>query len=181
MSTDKHPDGKVALITGASRGIGAEIAKGLAANGVHVILIARTIGALEELDDEITIAGGSSTLVPLDLLDFPAIDRLGATIFERWRKLDILISNAAMLGKLTPLHHYDPSTWDNVINLNLVANQRLIRSFDPLLRQSRNGRAIFLSATVARVVTPYWGAYATSKSGLEMMIQIYAKETEKLI
>ena len=84
-----------------------------------------------------------------------------------------------MLGKLTPLHHYDPSTWDNVINLNLIANQRLIRSFDPLLRQSSHGRAIFLSATVARVATPYWGAYATSKSGLEMMIQVYAKETEK--
>ena len=179
MSTDKHLDGKVALITGASRGIGAEIARGLAANGVHVILIARTIGALEELDDEITLSGGSSTLVPLDLLDFPAIERLGATIFERWGKLDILISNAAMLGKLTPLHHYDPSTWDNVINLNLVANQRLIRSFDPLLRQSSHGRAIFLSATVARIATPYWGAYATSKSGLEMMIQVYAKETEK--
>ena len=93
--------------------------------------------------------------------------------------LDILISNAAMLGKLTPLHHYDPSTWDNVINLNLIANQRLIRSFDPLLRQANHGRAIFLSATVARVATPYWGAYATSKSGLEMMIQVYAKETEK--
>ena len=93
--------------------------------------------------------------------------------------LDILISNAAMLGKLTPLHHYDPSTWDNVINLNLIANQRLIRSFDPLLRQSSHGRAIFLSATVARVATPYWGAYATSKSGLEMMIKVYAKETEK--
>ncbi|MEC7147930.1 MAG: SDR family NAD(P)-dependent oxidoreductase, partial [Pseudomonadota bacterium] len=100
MSTDKHLDGKVALITGASRGIGAAIARGLAANGIHVILIARTIGALEEIDDEITISGGSSTLVPLDLLDFPAIERLGATIFERWGKLDILISNAAMLGKL---------------------------------------------------------------------------------
>ena len=179
MSTDKHLDGKVALITGASRGIGAAIAKGLASNGIHVILIARTIGALEELDDAITLSGGSSTLVPLDLLDFPAIERLGATIFERWGKLDILISNAAMLGKLTPLHHYDPSTWDNVINLNLVANQRLIRSFDPLLRQSTHGRAIFLSATVARVATPYWGAYAASKSGLEMMIKVYAKETEK--
>ena len=179
MSKDKHLDGKVALITGASRGIGAAIARGLAANGIHVILIARTIGALEEIDDEITISGGSSTLVPLDLLDFPAIERLGATIFERLGKMDILISNAAMLGKLTPLHHYDPSTWDNVINLNLIANQRLIRSFDPLLRQSSHGRAIFLSATVARVATPYWGAYATSKSGLEMMIQVYAKETEK--
>ena len=179
MNKDEHFDRKVALITGASRGIGAAIAKGLASNGIHVILIARTIGALEELDDAITLSGGSSTLVPLDLLDFPAIERLGATIFERWGKLDILISNAAMLGKLTPLHHYDPSTWDNVINLNLIANQRLIRSFDPLLRQSSHGRAIFLSATVARVATPYWGAYATSKAGLEMMIQVYAKETEK--
>ena len=170
---------KIVLITGASRGIGRAVALAASKAGADLIITGRTIGALEEIDDEITISGGSSTLVPLDLLDFPAIERLGATIFERWGKLDILISNAAMLGKLTPLHHYDPSTWDNVINLNLIANQRLIRSFDPLLRQSSHGRAIFLSATVARVATPYWGAYATSKSGLEMMIQVYAKETEK--
>ena len=179
MNKGNTPDKPLAVVTGASRGIGAAIAKGLADNGIHVILVARTVGGLEELDNEITRSGGSCTLAPLDLLDFPAIDRLGATIFQRWGKLDIFISNAAMLGQVAPVNHYDPSIWDDVINLNLVANHRLIRSFDPLLRQSGQGRAIFLSAAVARETAPYWGAYAVSKSGLETMVDIYAKENEK--
>lgn len=170
---------RLALITGASRGIGATIAKAVAALGIHVVLTARTIGALEELDDSIKNAGGSSSLVPMDLLDFPAIDRLGARIYERWGKLDILISNAASLGEITPIYNYNPKTWEEVIGVNLTANQRLIRSLDPLLRRSKCGRAIFVSSGIIAQENPYWGAYAVSKSGLETMVKIYAKEIEK--
>jgi NAD(P)-dependent dehydrogenase (short-subunit alcohol dehydrogenase family) len=172
---------KLALITGASRGIGASVAKGLAKKGIHVIILARTLGALEEVDDEIRNSGGSSTIVAMDLLDYPAIDRLGASIFERWGKLDILIGNAAILGQLSPIHQYDPKIWEEVIAINLTANQRLLRSLDPLLRKSEQGRIVFVSSSnIADGSHPYWGAYAVSKSALETMVKIYAKETKQL-
>lgn len=170
---------RIALITGASRGIGAAVAKGLAGEGAHVILTARTIGGLEEVDDAIRAAGGSATLVEMDLRDSPAIDRLGANIYERWGKLDILVANGGALGQLTPIHQYDPAVWEEVIAVNLTANQRLVRSMDPLLRLSDAGRAIFVSSTAAHVARPFWGAYAVSKAALEAMVRSYAAENVK--
>ena len=171
-------DGRVALITGASRGIGRAVALAYAAEGAHVIALARTTGALEELDDEIKAAGGSATLVPLDLKDFAGIDRLGGAIHERWKRLDILVANAGILGTLTPLAHLKPETWQSLIDINLTANFRLIRSFDPLLRASDAGRAIFVSSHAAAVSRPYWGGYAITKAALEKMVLIYAEEVK---
>ena len=170
---------RVALITGASRGIGAALAKGFAAEGAHVILVGRTTGALEEVDDAVRAAGGSATLVVMDLRDYPAIDRLGASIHERWGTLDILVANGGTLGQLTPIHQYDPAVWEEVIAVNLTANQRLVRSMDPLLRLSDAGRAIFVTSGAARNARPYWGAYAVSKAALEAMVRSYAAETTK--
>ena len=167
---------RVALVTGASRGIGAAVARALAAESAHVILTARTVGGLEEVDDAIRAAGGTASLAVMDLRDFPAIDRLGASIHERWGRLDILVANGAILGQLTPIHQHDPSLFEDVIAINLVANQRLVRSVDPLLRQSDAGRAIFVTSSAARVARPYWGAYAISKAGLEMLVRSYAAE-----
>ncbi|MFI4988635.1 MAG: SDR family NAD(P)-dependent oxidoreductase, partial [Alphaproteobacteria bacterium] len=169
--------GRVALITGASRGIGAAVAKRFAAEGAHVILAARTVGGLEEVDDAIQAAGGTATLVPLDLKDVEQIDRLGAALYERYRKLDILVGNAAVLGVLSPLGHIDPEVWAEVMAVNLTANWRLIRSMDPLLRQAEAGRAIFVTSRAGSGVFPYWGAYAASKAALEMMVRTYAGET----
>ncbi len=175
--TDTSLDGRIALITGASRGIGAAVAKRLAAEGVHCILLARTTGALEEVDDAIQDAGGSTTLVPFDLNEnHDALDQLGATIHERWGKLDILIGNAGQLGQLSPVAHGDPKLWNMVLNVNLTANFRLIRSMDPLLRLSDAGRAMFVTSGVAHSDAPYWGAYAASKAGLESMVRSYAAE-----
>ncbi|HYB11219.1 MAG TPA: SDR family NAD(P)-dependent oxidoreductase [Alphaproteobacteria bacterium] len=171
--------GRVALITGASRGIGAAVAKRFAAEGAHVVLVARTVGGLEDVDDAIGALGGSATLVPLDLKDFDAIDRLGAALYERYGKLDIVVGNAAQLGVLSPTGHIDPPVWNEVIAINLTANWRLIRSTDPLLRASDAGRAIFVTASVASDVFPYWGAYAASKAALEAMVRNYAGETAK--
>ena len=170
---------RVALVTGASRGIGAAVAKGFAAEGAHVILTARTIGGLEEVDDEIKAAGGSATLVEMDLSDYPAIDRLGGGIYERWGKLDILVANGGVLGQLTPIHQYDPKIWEEVIAINLTANQRLVRSMDPLLRLSDAGRAIFVSSGAAYNARPFWGAYAVSKAALDAMVRSYAAENLK--
>ena len=167
---------KIALVTGASRGIGYAIAKALAAQGAHVIAVARTTGGLEELDDDIQAAGGTTTLTPMDLKVGDDIDRLGGAIAERWGKLDILVGNAGVLGDLTPLPHIKPKTWDEVITTNLTANWRLIRSFDPLLRASEAGRALFLTSSVGAAPRPYWGTYAISKAGLEAMVKIYAAE-----
>jgi NAD(P)-dependent dehydrogenase (short-subunit alcohol dehydrogenase family) len=167
---------RIALITGASRGIGAAVAKGFAAEGAHVILTARTIGGLEEVDDEIQAAGGSATLVEMDLRDSLAIDRLGANIYERWGKLDVLVANGGALGQLTPIHQYDPDVWEEVIAVNLTANQRLVRSMDPLLRLSDAGRAIFVSSSAAHNFQPFWGAYAVSKAALDAMVRCYAAE-----
>lgn len=172
-------EGRIALITGASRGIGAAVAKCFAAEGAHVVLVARTVGGLEEVDDTIQAVGGSATLVPLDLKEFEQIDRLGAALYERYKRLDILVGNAAQLGVLSPLGHIDPPIWEEVMAVNVTANWRLIRSADPLLRASDAGRAIFVTSGVADGVFPYWGAYAASKAALEMMVRTYAGEMSK--
>ena len=171
-------EGKVALVTGASRGLGRATALALANEGAHIIATARTQGGLEELDDEIKAAGSSATLVPMDVTDYPGIDRLGAAIFERWKKLDILIGNAGLLGKLTPVPHIEPKTWDDVMAVNVTANYRLIRSMDPLLRIAPHAHAIFVTSGVANKCFPYWGAYAVSKAALEAMVKTYAAEME---
>ncbi len=169
-------EGKVALVTGASRGLGRAIALHLAKQGAHIIATARTQGGLVELDDEIQAAGSTATLVPMDIVDYPGIDRLGAAIFERWKKLDILIGNAGVLGKLTPMPHLDPKTFDEVMAVNVTANYRLIRSMDPLLRMAPHGRAIFVTSGLAQDCSPYWGAYSISKAALEAMVKTYASE-----
>lgn len=169
-------EGKVAVVTGASRGLGRAAAIALAKQGAHIIATARTQGGLEELDDEIKTAGSTATLVPMDMMDFPAIDRLGAAIFERWKKLDILIGNAGLLGKLTPVPHIDPKSWDDVMAVNVTANYRLIRSCDPLLRLAPHGRAIFVTSGLAHKCFPYWGTYSISKAALEAMVKTYAGE-----
>jgi NAD(P)-dependent dehydrogenase (short-subunit alcohol dehydrogenase family) len=169
-------DGRVALVTGASRGIGAAVAERLAAAGAHVIAVARTQGGLEETDDRVRAAGGTATLVPLDLVQFDAIDRLGAAVADRWGRLDILVGNAGILGGLRPVGHFRPDAWDHVLAVNLSANWRLIRSFDSLLRVSDAGRAIFVTAAAAATAEPYWGAYAASKAALETLVRTYAAE-----
>jgi len=167
---------RIALVTGASRGIGRHTALALAEQGAHVIAVARTVGGLEELDDEIKNRGGSATLVPMDLTDYAAIDRLGAEIDKRFGRLDTLVANAGMLGGLSPLGHYDPKTFERVMAVNVTANWRLIRSLDPLLRASESARAIFLSSGAAHSCKPYWGAYAMSKAALEALAGTYAAE-----
>jgi NAD(P)-dependent dehydrogenase (short-subunit alcohol dehydrogenase family) len=167
---------RIALVTGASRGIGFAAAKALAAEGAHVILVARTVGGLEEADDEIRKSGGTATLVPLDLKDFAAIDRLGASIFERWGRLDALLGNAGVLGALTPLAHLDPKIFAECLDVNVTANWRLIRSLDPLLRKSDAGRALFVTSGAAHRFRSYWGAYAMSKAALDAIVLTYAAE-----
>ena len=135
---------RIALVTGASRGIGRAVALALAKEGAHVVAVARTVGGLEELDDEINAAGGTATLVPLDLKDHDGIARLGGALFDRYKKLDILVGNAGILGPLSPLGHVTAEDWSQVLDINLTANWRLIRTLDPLLRQSDAGRAIFV-------------------------------------
>lgn len=171
--------GKIALITGASRGIGAAVAVRFAAEGAHVVLSARTVGGLEETDDAVRAAGGSATLVPVDLRDFIKIDELAGALFDRYGRLDILVGNAAEFGVFSPLGHISPEIWAEVMDLNLTANWRLLRAMDPLLRAAPAGRAIFVTSEVARGVHPYWGPYAVSKAGLEMLIKIYASEIAK--
>ena len=168
--------GRVALVTGASRGIGRAAALALSKAEAHVILVARTIGGLEEVDDEIKQGGGEATLVPLDLKDFDGLDRMGASIFERWGKLDALLGNAGVLGQLTPIAHLQPKMWDEIVAVNITANYRLIRSLDPLLKHSDAGRAVFISSGVARNPRPFWGGYAASKAALESMVLTYAQE-----
>jgi len=168
--------GRIALITGASRGLGQAAALAYAGEGAHCVLVARTVGGLEALDDKIRELGGSATLVPLDVTDGTGIDRLGAALYERFQKLDILLGNAGILGTLSPMGHIDPAVFERVMAVNVTANWRLIRSLDPLLRQSDAGRAIFITSGAARSVLPYWGAYATSKAALDMLVGIYAAE-----
>jgi NAD(P)-dependent dehydrogenase (short-subunit alcohol dehydrogenase family) len=168
--------GRVALITGASRGLGAATALAYAREGAHCVLVARTVGGLEEVDDRIKALGGSATLVPLDVTDGLGIDRLGAALYERYGKLDVLLGNAAILGTLSPLGHIEPKTFERVVAVNLTANWRLIRSLDPLLRRSDAGRAIFVTSGASRRPIAYWGAYAVSKAALDMLVGIYAAE-----
>jgi NAD(P)-dependent dehydrogenase (short-subunit alcohol dehydrogenase family) len=167
---------RIALVTGASRGIGRAAALGLAEAGAHVIAVARTVGGLEELDDEIKAKGGAATLVPLDVKDYAGIDRLGAAIHDRWGRLDIVLGNAGMLGAITPLSHLDVDVWQEVMAVNVAANWRLIRSLDPLLRQSGAGRALFVTSGITKVYLPYWGAYSVSKAALEALVRTYAAE-----
>ncbi|WP_134499527.1 SDR family NAD(P)-dependent oxidoreductase [Microvirga pakistanensis] len=174
---DKPLLNRVAVVTGASRGIGRAAALALAEAGAHIIALARTQGALESLDDEIRAKGSSATLVPVNLKDLDAIDRLGAAIHERWGKLDILLGNAGQLGELAPITHIDQPVWDEVMTVNVTANYRLIRSFDPLLRASDAGRAIFLTSGAAHKCNAYWGTYAISKAALEALVRTYAAET----
>lgn len=177
--SDKILDGRVALITGASRGIGRAVAKCFAEQGAQVILTARTQAALEEVDDEIRALGGKATLVPCDLTKFDTIDQVGAAIYERFGKLDVLVGNAGQLGTLAPITHLEPKEWQKVLDVNLTANWRLIRSMDPLLRASDAGRAIFVTSSVGHEPRAFWGTYAVSKAGLEMTAGIYAEETKK--
>lgn len=179
MQDEKDLQGKVVLVTGASRGIGYAASLEAARRGAHVIAVARTVGGLEELDDEIQELGSSATLVPLDLKDGDAIDRLGAAIFERWGVLDGLIANAAMLGVLSPLPHVSPEDFEKVMTVNVIANYRLIRSLDLLLRQSEAGRAVFVSSSSARSARPYWGPYAASKAALNAIVKSWSAEMEQ--
>ncbi|HEY1795623.1 MAG TPA: SDR family NAD(P)-dependent oxidoreductase [Stellaceae bacterium] len=169
-------DGKIALVTGGSRGIGAAVAVKFAAEGAHVVLVGRTVGALEEVDDQIRAAGGEATLVPLDLREFIKIDELAGALYKRYGHLDILVGNAAEFGVFSPLGHIDPALWGEVVDLNLTANWRLIRAMDPLLRVAEHGRAIFVTSNIARAPRAYWGPYAASKAALEALVKTYAAE-----
>jgi NAD(P)-dependent dehydrogenase (short-subunit alcohol dehydrogenase family) len=177
--TTKPLSGRIALVTGASRGIGRAVVMALSNSGAHVILVARTTGALEELDDDVRARGGTATLVQLDLRKPERVDALGPSIFERWGKLDILVANAGVLGPLSPLPHITNDAWADVMEINLHANWRLIRTLDPLLRRSDAGRAIFVSSGAAAAKNAFWGPYAVSKAGLEALVKTYAHEIEE--
>lgn len=168
---------RIALVTGASRGIGAAVALELAQAGAHVVAVARTVGGLEELDDKIKAAGSSATLVPLDVKDSDGIARLALALNERYQRLDVLVGNAGILGPLSPLSHYEPKDWDNLIAVNVTANWQLIRCMDVLLQRSQAGRAVFLTSGVAHMGRAYWGPYAASKAALEVLVRTYAAET----
>lgn len=171
--------GRVALVTGASRGLGAAVAERLAAEGAHVVLIARTVGGLEELDDRIKAAGGSATLIPQDLADHAKLDVLGPALHDRFGRLDILVGNAAHAGFIGPVAHADPKQWERTFAVGVTANMRLIRTLHPLLQASDAGRAIFVTDRVGREPTAYWNAYAAAKAALEQMVRTYAAETAK--
>ncbi|BAE50892.1 SDR family NAD(P)-dependent oxidoreductase [Paramagnetospirillum magneticum] len=171
-------EGRVALVTGASRGIGAAVARRLAAEGAEIVAIARTQGALEELDDQIRKAGGKPlVLVPEDLCKPGLIEQVAAAIFQRWARLDILVGNAGAIGGgLTPVAQHAPDDWEEAFAVNVTANWRLIRACDPLLRMAPAGRAVFTTADAARHAEPFWGAYAASKAALETMVRTWAAE-----
>lgn len=172
--------GQIALVTGASRGIGYFLAKGLAAAGAHVIAVARTVGGLEELDDEIKALGGSATLVPLDLTDMVGIDRLGGAIHERWGKLDILVANASILGVVSPIGHVEAKVFEKVMTVNVISTWRLIRSVDPLLRAAEAGRAMVMSSGAAHSARAFMAPYAASKAAVEALVRSWAHETQNL-
>jgi NAD(P)-dependent dehydrogenase (short-subunit alcohol dehydrogenase family) len=168
--------GRVALVTGASRGIGAAVARRFAAEGAHLVLVARTVGGLEAVDDAVRAGGGTATLLPLDLTEFDKIDQMAAAIWQRFGRLDIVVGNAGILGELGPLGHLDPKLFQRMIDLHVTANWRLIRACDPLLRQAPAGRALFTSCAAGRAATAYWSGYAVTKAALEMMVRVYAAE-----
>jgi NAD(P)-dependent dehydrogenase (short-subunit alcohol dehydrogenase family) len=172
--------GKVALVTGASRGIGAATAEALAGAGAHVILVARTSSALEEVEDRIHEAGGSATIAPLDLANGESIGKLAAAIAERWQALDMLVLNAAMLGSLTPVEHIDAKEFSRLLTLNLVANQALIAAFDTMLRAAERADVVALTSSVGSEPRAFWGAYGSSKAALETLLLAYADETAYL-
>ena len=177
--TDSRPlSGRLALVTGASRGIGAATAEALAAAGAHVILVVRATSALEEVEDRIHQAGGTATIAPLDLTDGESIGKLAVAIGERWEKLDILVLNAAMLGSLTPVQDIDPKEYSRLLSINLLANQALIAAFDPLLKRADRADVIALTSSVGREPRAFWGAYGSSKAALETLLEAYADETE---
>lgn len=169
MQTEKGFAGRIVLVTGASRGIGRAVAAGFAREGAHVILLARTAGGLEELDDEIRAFGGKATLVTLDLRQTDKVDQIGPSIYQRWGKLDVLVGNAGVLGPLSPLPHITSDAFTEVIDINLTANWRLMRSLEPLLRRSDAGRAIFVSSGAAKSNSAYWGPYSAAKAGMEAL------------
>ncbi len=178
MTDNKPFAGKLALVTGASRGIGAATAEALAAAGAHVILIARTASALEAVDDRIHEAGGTATIAPLDLTDGDSIGKLAAAVAERWEALDILVLNAAMLGSLTPVEHIDPKEYVRILGTNLLANQAMIAAFDPLIRRSERAEIVALTSSVGSEPRAFWGAYGSSKAALETLLSAYADETQ---
>jgi len=178
MSDSKPLDGKLALVTGASRGIGAATAEALAREGAHVILVARSAKALEEIEDRIHETGGSATIAPLDLTEGDSIGKLGAAVAERWGKLDILVLNAAMLGSLTPVEHIDPKEYSRILTLNVGANQALIATFDHLLRKAERADVIGVTSSVGATPRAFWGAYGSSKAAFDNLLGTYADETE---
>ena len=178
MTDSKPLAGKLALVTGASRGIGAATAEALAAAGAHVILVARSTSALEQVEDRIHAAGGSATIAPLDLIDGTSIPKLAEAVAQRWEALDILVLNAGMLGSLTPVEHVDVKEYGRVLATNLLAPQALIAVFDPMLRRAERADVIALTSTVGSKPRAFWGAYGSSKAALENLLGAYADETE---
>ncbi len=169
--------GSIALVTGASRGIGRATALSLARAGAHIVAVGRTVGALEEIDDAVQSAGSSATLVPLDIRDYPGIYRLAAALNERYQHLDILIGNAAIAGQRSPLDHIEPPAWDEIFAINVTANWHLIRAMDPLLKRAKAGRAVFMTSGAATNARAYAGPYSSSKAALDALARTYAAET----
>jgi len=178
MSDSKPFSGRIALVTGASRGIGAATAEALAAQGAHVILVARSASALEEVEERIHDAGGTATIAPLDLTEGESIGKLAGAVAERWAKLDVLVLNAAMLGSLTPVQDIDPKEYSRLLSLNLLANQALIAAFDPLLKRAEHAHVVAITSSVGTEPRAFWGAYGSSKAALEVLVRSYADETE---
>ena len=176
MNSTATDSQRVALVTGASRGIGRAVALALAEQNIHILLLARTQGGLEEVYDEIVNAGGEATGVPMDLTDYEAIDRLGGVIAERWGKLDIFVGNAGILGPISPVGHMKPDEFEKTLAVNVTANARLIRALEPLLLASDNGQAVFLTSGSAYSTKPFWGAYSTSKAALDALVKSWANE-----
>ncbi len=178
--SDKHLDGRIALVTGASRGIGAAIAESMAGAGAHVVLTARTASDLEQVEDRIFANGGSATIAPLDLTERDSIARLGAALSGRWQALDVLVLNAAMLGTLSPVPAIDGKEFNKLLTLNVLANQALIAAFDPMLRQSSAGRLLAVTSSVGAAPRAFWGAYGASKAALETLVLSYGEEVKNI-
>jgi NAD(P)-dependent dehydrogenase (short-subunit alcohol dehydrogenase family) len=179
MSDGLPRDRRIALVTGASRGLGRAVAASLAGPELHLVLVARTVGGLEETDDLVRAAGGSATLASLDLAQFDLIDRLAAELYGRYGRLDVLVGNAGTLGTLGPLAHAEPAMFADVFALNVTANYRLVRALEPLLRRSAAGRAVFVTCAAAARAKAYWGPYASAKAALEALVMTWARELAK--